>query len=257
VRTSLPKKALDDAATVGSYKSLARVERAFRSLKTVDIHLRPIFHWSAPRVRAHVLLCMLAYHVEYHMRARLAPMLYDETDQEQTAAMRASIVAKAERSEVARRKQTTCLTEDGPPVHSLQSLSPISQPMPGSRRPPRSTKSTSSPSVPGPQSSSSAPSNSSPSTRIVPSNATHALSKQPRDQTLIDAKRVRGVAASFAGSTVTHAPTSPGLSILPSLRGSCPETNTRFPARVDCTKLAIGCDIGGNSSPSASIDPTA
>jgi hypothetical protein len=56
------------------------------------------------------------------MRARLAPMLYDETDQEQTAAMRASIVAKAERSEVARRKQTTCLTEDGPPVHSLQSL---------------------------------------------------------------------------------------------------------------------------------------
>lgn len=122
VRTSLPKKVLDDAATVGSYKSLARVERAFRSLKTVDIHLRPIFHWSAPRVRAHVLLCMLAYHVEHHMRARLAPMLYDETEHEHAAAMRASIVAKAERSEAARRKQTTGLTEDGLPVHSLQSL---------------------------------------------------------------------------------------------------------------------------------------
>jgi hypothetical protein len=122
VRTSLPKKALDDAAAVGSYKSLALVERAFRSLKTVDIHLRPIFHWSAPRVRAHVLLCMLAYHVEHHVRARLAPMLYDETDHEQAAAMRASIVAKAERSEAARRKQTTGFTEDGLPVHSLQSL---------------------------------------------------------------------------------------------------------------------------------------
>ena len=61
VRTNLPKKLLDDAATVGAYKSLARVERAFRSLKTVDIHLRPIFHWTTPRVRAHVLLCMLAY----------------------------------------------------------------------------------------------------------------------------------------------------------------------------------------------------
>ena len=122
VRTNLPKKLLDDAATVGAYKSLARVERAFRALKTVDVHLRPIFHWTTPRVRAHVLLCMLAYHVEHHIRARLAPMLYDETDHEAAAAMRASIVAKAERSEAARRKQTTGLTDDGLPVHSFQSL---------------------------------------------------------------------------------------------------------------------------------------
>jgi hypothetical protein len=122
VRTSLPKKALDDAATVGAYKSLARVERAFRSLKTVDIHLRPIFHWSAPRVRAHVLLCMLAYHVEHHIRAKLAPMLYDETDHEAAAEMRTSIVARAERSEAATRKQTTGRTDDGLPVHSFQSL---------------------------------------------------------------------------------------------------------------------------------------
>ena len=122
VRTSLAKRVLDDAATVGAYKSLAKVERAFRSLKTVDIHLRPIFHWTAPRVRAHVLLCMLAYHVEHHMRARLAPMLYDETDHEAAAAMRASIVAKAERSEAAIRKQTTGRTDDGLPVHSFQTL---------------------------------------------------------------------------------------------------------------------------------------
>jgi hypothetical protein len=122
VRTNLPKKALNDAAAVGAYKSLARVERAFRSLKTVDIHLRPIFHWTAPRVRAHVLLCMLAYHVEHHMRAKLAPMLYDETDHEAAAAMRSSIVARAEPSDAARRKQTTGRTDDGLPVHSFQSL---------------------------------------------------------------------------------------------------------------------------------------
>jgi hypothetical protein len=122
VRTNLAKRVLDDAATVGAYKSLAKVERAFRSLKTVDIHLRPIFHWTAPRVRAHVMLCMLAYHVEHHMRARLAPMLYDETDHQAAAAMRASIVAKAERSQAAIRKQTTGRTEDGLTVHSFQTL---------------------------------------------------------------------------------------------------------------------------------------
>jgi hypothetical protein len=108
----------------------ARFDEAFEQLhkgrcdsyKTVDIHLRPIFHWTAPRVRAHVFLCMLAYHLEHHMRARLAPMLYDETDHEAAAAMRTSIVAKAERSDAARRKQTTGRTADGLPVHSFRSL---------------------------------------------------------------------------------------------------------------------------------------
>ncbi len=122
VRTNVPAAALDNAATVGAYKSLAQVEHAFRSLKTLDIHLRPIFHWTAPRVRAHVLLCMLAYHVEHHMRAKLAPMLYDETDHQAAAAMRVSIVAKAERSEAATRKQTTGRTDDVLPVHSFQTL---------------------------------------------------------------------------------------------------------------------------------------
>jgi hypothetical protein len=122
VRTNLTKRILGDAATVGAYKSLAKVERAFRSLKTVDIHLRPIFHWTAPRVRAHVMLCMLAYHVEHHMRAKLAPILYDETDHEAAAVMRASIVAKAECSEAALRKQATGRTDDGLPVHSFQTL---------------------------------------------------------------------------------------------------------------------------------------
>ena len=79
VRTSLPTARLDDAATVAAYKRLSGVERAFRSLKTVDLEIRPIFHRASPRVRAHVLLCMLAYYVEHHMRERLAPLLYDDT----------------------------------------------------------------------------------------------------------------------------------------------------------------------------------
>jgi hypothetical protein len=122
VRTSLPADTLDDAGTVRAYKSLAFVERAFRCLKTVDLQVRPIYHWLADRVRAHVFLCMLAYHVEWQMRARLAPMLYDDTDKEAAEAMRASIVAKAGRSPKAIAKQTTGRTKDGLPVHSFQSL---------------------------------------------------------------------------------------------------------------------------------------
>jgi len=122
VRTGLPAEAFGDAATVAAYKSLSRVERAFRSLKTVDLEIRPIFHWAAPRVRAHVFLCMLAYHVEHAMRAKLAPMLYDETDHAAAAALRTSIVAKARRSPAARAKETTGRTADGLPVHSFQSL---------------------------------------------------------------------------------------------------------------------------------------
>ncbi len=122
VRTSLPAEALDDVATVAAYKSLSQVERAFRSIKTVDLEVRPIFHWAAPRVRAHVFLCMLAYHVEHAMRAKLAPMLYDETDREAAAALRTSIVAKAQRSPAAYAKETTGRTADGLPVHSFRSL---------------------------------------------------------------------------------------------------------------------------------------
>ena len=88
VRTSLPKEAFDDAATVRSYKSLAFVERAFRCIKTVDLHVRPVYHWLADRVRAHVFLCMLAYYLEWHMRQRLAPMLFDDTDKEAAEALR-------------------------------------------------------------------------------------------------------------------------------------------------------------------------
>ncbi len=122
VRTSLPAAALDDAATVRGYKSLSLVERAFRCIKTVDLQIRPIYHWLADRVRAHVFVCMLAYYLEWHMRQRLAPMLYDDTDKDASEAQRSSIVAKAERSPAAVTKQTTGRTEDGLPVHSFRTL---------------------------------------------------------------------------------------------------------------------------------------
>ena len=122
VRTSLPAAVLDDAATVRSYKSLAQVERAFRCIKTVDLHVRPIYHWLAGRVRAHVFLCMLAYYLEWHMRRKLAPMLFDDTDKQAAEAARSSVVAPAQRSEAAIRKQTTGVTPDGLPVHSFRTL---------------------------------------------------------------------------------------------------------------------------------------
>ena len=98
------------------------IERAFRCLKTVDLHVRPIHHWLGDRVRAHVFLCMLAYYVEWHMRARLAPMLYDDDDKAAAEALRESPVAKAQRSPAALAKSATGRTADGAPVHSFQTL---------------------------------------------------------------------------------------------------------------------------------------
>jgi transposase len=122
VRTSVPAATLSAEAAVSAYKGLAVVERAFRSLKTVDLQVRPVFHWNAGRVRAHVFLCMLAYYVEWHMREKLKPMLFDDEYVEQARATRASPVAKARRSEQAKAKDATKLGEDGLPVHSFRTL---------------------------------------------------------------------------------------------------------------------------------------
>jgi hypothetical protein len=126
LRTNLPQTVCDAAATVRAYKSLAGVERAFRSMKTVDLELRPVFHWTAPRVRAHVLLCMLAYYLEWHMRRSLAPLLFDDHDPVGREAQRTSPVAKAMPSPAARRKAVRKRTEplDGEtlPVHSFRTL---------------------------------------------------------------------------------------------------------------------------------------
>ena len=126
LRTSLPAQQADTAATVRAYKSLAQVERAFRCIKTVDLELRPVFHWTAPRVRAHVLLCMLAYYLEWHIRKPLAPMLFDDHDRASAEALRASPVAKAKVSKAAYRKASTQCVDAGDgqvqPVHSFRTL---------------------------------------------------------------------------------------------------------------------------------------
>jgi hypothetical protein len=122
VRTSLPEKTLSDADTVRSYKSLGTVERAFRCIKTVDLHVRPVYHWLADRVRAHVFLCMLAYYLEWHLRQCLAPISFDDDDKDAAETLRSSVVAQAQRSPSAVSKQTKGVTADGLPVHSFRSL---------------------------------------------------------------------------------------------------------------------------------------
>jgi transposase len=122
LRTAVPAHALDAADMVRAYKSLAHVERAFRNLKTVDLDIRPVFHWVSPRVRAHVFLCMLAYYLEWHMRRLLAPILFDDHDRAAGEALRSSPVAKAQPSPAAQRKANTKRTDDGLPVHSFQTL---------------------------------------------------------------------------------------------------------------------------------------
>jgi hypothetical protein len=122
LRTSVPQADLDAAATVRSYKALSTVERAFRSIKTVDLEVRPVFHWNADRVRAHVFLCLLAYHLEWHMRQPLAPILFDDHDRAAAEAQRRSPVSKARVSPAAARKAATKRTDDGYPVHSFRTL---------------------------------------------------------------------------------------------------------------------------------------
>jgi hypothetical protein len=122
IRTNVPAASMPAAEVVRSYKQLSGVERAFRSLKTVDLHVRPIHHRLAERVRAHVFLCMLAYYVEWHMRNQLASLLFDDHDKATALAQRDSVVQPAKRSPAAERKALTKQTAEGKPVHSFQSL---------------------------------------------------------------------------------------------------------------------------------------
>ncbi len=122
LRTNLADDKMGYEEVVRSYKRLCQIERAFRSMKTVDLHVRPINHRLAQRVRAHVLICMLAYYLEWHMRQSLAPILFDDHDRPAAEAERRSVVAPARRSPAAQRKAHTKLTDDDQPVESFHDL---------------------------------------------------------------------------------------------------------------------------------------
>jgi transposase len=120
IRTSLPATRMSAPDCVRSYKSLSRVERAFRTLKSVDLKIRPIHHRLAERVRAHLLLCMLAYYVEWHMREAWREIMF--ADEDQHAKQTRDPVAPARRSAKALRKVHTRHLDDGSPTHSFSTL---------------------------------------------------------------------------------------------------------------------------------------
>jgi len=120
IRTSVPAGRLDGPECVRSYKALAQVERAFRSLKTIDLKVRPIHHRTADRVRAHILLCMLAYYVEWHLREAWRELLF--ADPEPQAKAVRDPVAPAKRSAAALDKVARRHLDDGSPVHSFRTL---------------------------------------------------------------------------------------------------------------------------------------
>ena len=122
IRTNLPAKVFPTEQVVLAYKGLSQVERAFRSLKTTDLDIRPIHHRRARRVRGHVLLCMLAYYVTWHMQQALAPILFTDHDKQAADSQRASPVAAARVSPAARAKAATKRSADGQPVHSFATL---------------------------------------------------------------------------------------------------------------------------------------
>ena len=120
IRTSVAAGAMDAADCVRNYKALANVERAFRSLKTIDLKVRPIHHRTADRVRAHIFLCMLALYVEWHMREAWRELMFADTDQ--AAKTTRDPVAAAKRSQAALAKVARHALDDGTPAHSFATL---------------------------------------------------------------------------------------------------------------------------------------
>ena len=120
IRTSVSAAQMDSAQCVRNYKALANVERAFRSLKTLDLNVRPIHHRTADRVRAHIFLCMLAYYVEWHMREAWRELMFADTEAQAKATR--DPVAPAKRSKKALAKVASHTLDDGTPAHSFSTL---------------------------------------------------------------------------------------------------------------------------------------
>lgn len=122
IRTSVANSQLGAEQAVSAYKALCRVERAFRSMKSSSLRIRPLYVYSENHVRGHVLLCMLAYYVEWHLRRLLAPLLFEDDDWEGAEAKRATAVHEAVVSDRAREKSDTKKTPEGLCVHSFTTL---------------------------------------------------------------------------------------------------------------------------------------
>jgi transposase len=120
IRTSVSATRMDAPACVRSYKSLSNVERAFRSIKTIDLKVRPIHHRTADRVRAHIFVCMLAYYVEWHLREAWRELMFADTEVQAKATR--DPVAPATRSDLAKTKAASHILIDGTPAHSFSTL---------------------------------------------------------------------------------------------------------------------------------------
>jgi hypothetical protein len=120
IRSPLAPTEMDSAELVHTYKALAQVERAFRTIKTVDLKIRPIHHRTENRVRAHIFLCVLAYYVEWHMREAWRELLF--ADENLAAKATRDPVTPAQRSQAAQRKASTRRLEDGTSTHSFRTL---------------------------------------------------------------------------------------------------------------------------------------
>ncbi|OPF15394.1 tail length tape measure protein [Microcystis aeruginosa KW] len=118
LRTSLESTLMDAATTVKAYKSLSQVEEAFRCYKSIDLKVRPIYHYKGDRVKAHIFLCMLAYYVEWHLKQCLAPLLFEDEEIDDSSVD----VIKANRSESAQSKERKKRNQENFPVHSFRTL---------------------------------------------------------------------------------------------------------------------------------------